>query len=197
MADITPGMIKELRDKTGLGLKKCKEALVEAAGDIEKAVEALRKSGLAAAEKRMGRSASEGAVFSYIHGNGKLGVLLELNCETDFVAKTDDFQGLGKDICMHIAAMAPRWVDQNDVDAAYIEKEKEIAREQIKNKPENVIEKIIDGKIKKILADNCLLMQGFVKDDKQTIDALIKSFIAKLGENIKVGKFSRIQLGAE
>jgi elongation factor Ts len=197
MADITPGMIKELRDKTGLGLKKCKEALVDAAGDIEKAVVALRKSGLAAAEKRMGRSASEGMIFSYIHGNGKLGVMLELNCETDFVAKTDDFQNLGKDLCMHIAAMAPEWVGPEDVDPAYIEKEKEIAQEQMKDKPENVVEKIIEGKVKKILSENCLLMQGFVKDDKQTVENLVKSMIAKLGENIKVGKFSRIQLGEE
>lgn len=195
MADITPAMIKELRDKTGLGLKKCKEALVETAGDIEKAVVALRKSGLAAAEKRMGRSASEGIVFSYIHGNGKLGVLLELNCETDFVAKTDDFQGLGKDICMHIAAMSPRWVDESDVCPEYLEKEKEIAREQIKDKPDNVIEKIIEGKVKKIYSENCLLNQAFVKDDKQTIATLVKNMISKLGENIKVGKFSRISIG--
>ncbi len=195
MADITPAMIKELRDKTGLGLKKCKEALVETAGDIEKAVVALRKSGLAAAEKRMGRSASEGIVFSYIHGNGKLGVLLELNCETDFVAKTDDFQGLGKDICMHIAAMSPRWVDESDVCPEYLEKEKEIAREQIKDKPANVIEKIIEGKVKKIYSENCLLNQAFVKDDKQTIAVLVKNMISKLGENIKVGKFSRISIG--
>jgi len=195
MAEITPAMIKELRDKTGLGLKKCKEALVEAAGDIEKSIEALRKSGLAAAEKRMDRSATEGIVFSYIHGNGKLGVLLELNCETDFVAKTDDFQNLGRDICMHIAALSPRWVSAADVDPDYLEKEKEIAREQVKGKPENVIEKIIEGKVNKILSDDCLLMQGFVKDDKVTVENVIKGMIAKLGENIKVGKFSRIQLG--
>jgi len=195
MADITPAMIKELRDKTGLGLKKCKEALVETAGDIEKSVVALRKSGLAAAEKRMGRSATEGIVFSYIHGNGKLGVLLAINCETDFVAKTDDFQGLGKDICMHIAAMGPKWVSEADVCPDYLEKEKEIAREQVKDKPDNVIEKIIEGKVKKIYSENCLLNQGFVKDDKVTIADLIKNMISKLGENIKVGSFSRIQIG--
>ncbi len=194
MADVTPALIKELRDQTGLGLMKCKAALVETNGDIEKAVEQLRKSGLASAEKRMGRDASEGSIFSYIHGNGKLGVMLRLNCETDFVAKTDDFKNLGKDICMHIAAMAPKWVSEEDIDQTELAKEKEIYSEQIKDKPENIIEKIVEGKIKKYKEENCLLDQGFVKDDSQTIDALIRGLIAKLGENIKVGSFSRMEL---
>lgn len=195
MADVTPALIKELRDKTGIGLMKCKAALVESNGDIEKAIEQLRKSGLAAAEKRMGRSASEGTIFSYIHGNGKLGVMLELNCETDFVAKTDDFQQLGKDICMHIAAMDPKWVSADEVDTNVLEKEKEIYKEQIQGKPENVVEKIVEGKIKKFKEENCLLDQAFVKDDSQTIDAIIRGLIAKLGENIKVAKFTRMELG--
>lgn len=194
MAEVTPALIKELRDQTGLGLMKCKAALVENDGDLGKAVEALRKAGMASAEKRMGRSASEGSIFSYIHGNGKLGVMLKLNCETDFVAKTDDFQGLGKDICMHIAAMSPRWVSEEEVDADIITKEKEIYAEQIKDKPENVIEKIVEGKLKKFKQDHCLLDQSFVKDDSVTIDGLIRGFIAKLGENIKVGGFTRMEL---
>lgn len=195
MSEITPVMIKELRDKTGLGLKKCKEALVESAGDINKAIEELRKSGMAAAEKRMGRSATEGRVFSYIHGEGKIGVMLELNCETDFVAKTDDFNGLGKDLCMHIVASSPQWVSADDVDQDVVAKEREIYKEQIKDKPENIVEKIVDGKMKKYFEENCLLSQSFVKDDSMTIEELIKSMIAKLGENMKVSKFARMELG--
>jgi len=194
MAEVTPALIKELRDQTGLGLMKCKGALVESGGDITKAVEALRKSGLASAEKRMGRDATEGKIFSYIHGNGKLGVMLQLNCETDFVAKTDDFEGLGKDICMHIAAMSPKWVSEEQVDAAILEKEREIYAEQIKDKPENIIDKIVEGKLKKFKQENCLLDQEFVKDDSMTIDALVRGMIAKLGENIKVGSFTRMEL---
>ena len=195
MAEITSSMIMELRDKTGLGIKKCKEALVETAGDINKAIEELRKSGLAAAEKRMGRAASEGIIFSYIHGNGKLGVILELNCETDFVAKTDDFKNLGKDLCMHIAAAAPQWVSATDVPAAIVAKEREIYHEQIKDKPANISAKIVDGKVKKFQQDNCLLEQLFIKDDSQSIENLVKSMIAKLGENIKVNRFVRMELG--
>jgi elongation factor Ts len=194
MADVTPALIKALRDQTGLGLMKCKAALVATDGDLEKAVVQLRKSGLASAEKRMDRDASEGSIFSYIHGNGKLGVMLRLNCETDFVAKTDDFKGLGKDICMHIAAMSPKWVSENEIDQDVLAKEKEIFSEQIKDKPENIIEKIVEGKIKKYKQENCLLDQDFVKDDSQTIDALIRGFISKLGENIKVGSFTRMEL---
>lgn len=195
MSDITPAMIKELRDKTGLGLKKCKEALVASAGDIEKAIEELRKSGLAAAEKRMGRAAAEGTIFTYIHGDGKLGVMLELNCETDFVAKTDDFKNLGKDLCMHVAAMSPQWVSSEEISEEVVGKEREIYREQIKDKPDDIAEKIIDGKMNKFYQENCLLNQSFVKDDSQTIEALIKSHIAKLGENMKVSRFVRMELG--
>lgn len=195
MADVTPALIKELRDQTGLGLMKCKAALVDAGGDLEKAVVNLRKSGLAAAEKRMGRSTSEGMIFSYIHGNNKLGVMLQLQCETDFVAKTDDFQQLGKDICMHIAAMSPEWVSGEQVAPEVLEKEREIYRVQIKDKPAPMIEKIVEGKIKKYLSESCLLEQDFVKDDSMTIDALIRGVIAKLGENIKVGSFSRVEVG--
>ena len=193
---ITAGDIKELREQTGVGMMDCKKALTEASGDIEKALELLRKKGLALAAKRSSRTASEGLVTSYIHMN-KIGVLLEVNCETDFVAKTDDFQDLVKDIAMHIAAANPSYVRREEIPADVIEKEKEIYASQVKDKPAQVIEKILEGKIEKFYSESCLMDQIFVKDEEQknTINDMLIETIAKLGENIVVNRFSRFQLG--
>ncbi|MCX7678276.1 MAG: translation elongation factor Ts [Spirochaetes bacterium] len=197
MAEITSEMIKELREKTLAGMLDCKKALVECNGDMEKAIEYLRKKGLSAAAKKSERSAKEGIITSYIHNNNKVGVLLELNCETDFVARNAEFQELAKDIAMQIAAANPLYIRSEDVPTEVIEKEREIYREQMKDsgKPENVIEKIIDGKIKKFFTEVCLLEQEFIKDNKITINDLIKNKIATLGENITVGRFARFQIG--
>jgi elongation factor Ts len=277
MADITPAMIKELRDKTGLGLKKCKEALVESDGNIELAIEALRKSGMASAEKRMGRTTSQGSVFTYTSEDSKTGAIVELGCETDFVAKTADFKNLGlklatftathgianadalnaatidgvpvseiikenisklgenlsiksvqcfktsgrlyqyihgegallgvmlniegaddhvdslgKDICMHIAASMPIYLDRNSVPAEIIEKEKEIFREQMSDKPSEVVEKILVGKINKFYQDNCVIDQPFIKDDKKTVAKVL----AEAGAKYKIASFARFQIGA-
>ncbi len=197
MAEITSDMIKELREKTLAGMLDCKKALVECGGDMEKAVEYLRKKGLSTAAKKSARSAKEGIVAAYIHNNNKVGVLLELNCETDFVARNTEFQELAKDIAMQIAAASPQYVSSEDVPADVIEKEKEIYREQMKDsgKPANVVEKIIEGKVKKFFTEVCLLDQEFIKDNKMTINDLIKNKIATLGENITVGRFERFQIG--
>lgn len=193
---ITAGDIKELREQTGVGMMDCKKALTEAAGDIEKALDLLRKKGLALAAKRSSRTASEGLVTSYIHMN-KIGVLLEINCETDFVAKTDDFQEFVKDVAMHIAAANPAYVRKEEIPAEIIEKEKEIYASQVTNKPPQVVEKILEGKIKKFYSESCLLDQVFVKDEdqKKTINDLLIEKVAKLGENIIVNRFARFQLG--
>jgi elongation factor Ts len=190
-------MIKELREKTLAGMLDCKKALVECGGDMEKAVEYLRKKGLSSAAKKSARSAKEGIVTAYIHSNNKVGVLLELNCETDFVARNGEFQALAKDIAMQIAAASPQYVSSEDVPADVIEKEREIYREQMKDsgKPANVVEKIIDGKVKKFFSEVCLLDQEFIKDNKLTVNDLIKNMIATLGENITVGRFERFQIG--
>lgn len=197
MAEITSDMIKELREKTLAGMLDCKKALVECGGDMEKAVEYLRKKGLSTAAKKSARSAKEGIVAAYIHNNNKVGVLLELNCETDFVARNTEFQELAKDIAMQIAAASPQYVSSEDVPADVIEKEKEIYREQMKDsgKPANVVEKIIEGKVKKFFTEVCLLDQEFIKDNKMSINDLIKNKIATLGENITVGRFERFQIG--
>ncbi len=197
MAEITSDMIKELREKTLAGMLDCKKALVECGGDMEKAVEYLRKKGLSSAAKKSARSAKEGIVTAYIHSNNKVGVLLELNCETDFVARNGEFQALAKDIAMQIAAASPQYVSSEDVPADVIEKEREIYREQMKDsgKPANVVEKIIDGKVKKFFSEVCLLDQEFIKDNKLTVNDLIKNMIATLGENITVGRFERFQIG--
>ncbi len=197
MAEITSDMIKELREKTLAGMLDCKKALVECGGDMEKAVEYLRKKGLSTAAKKSTRSAKEGIVTAYIHNNNKIGVLLELNCETDFVARNTEFQELAKDIAMQIAAASPQYVSSEDVPSDVIEKEKEIYREQMKDsgKPANVVEKIIEGKVKKFFTEVCLLDQEFIKDNKMTINDLIKNKIATLGENITVGRFERFQIG--
>lgn len=194
---ITASAIKELREQTGVGMMDCKKALTETDGDFDKALDVLRKKGLAMASKKASREASEGIVGSYIHMGGKLGVLVEVNCETDFVAKTDDFQNLVKDIAMHIAAANPSYVKKEDVPSEVIEKEKEIYSDQVKNKPANVVEKIVEGKLEKFYAESCLLEQIFVKDPdgKMKIRDLIAEKIAKIGENIVLKRFVRFQLG--
>ncbi|HOD13299.1 MAG TPA: translation elongation factor Ts [Spirochaetota bacterium] len=197
MAEITSEMIKELREKTQAGMLDCKKALVETGGDMDKAVEFLRKKGLASADKKMGREVTQGIIASYIHNNKKIGVLVELLTVTDFVARNDAFEELGKELCMQVAAASPMYVKIEDVPADVIEKEREIYREQMKDsgKPANVIEKIIDGKLNKFYSDVCLLEQEFIKDPAVKIKDLIKQKIAVFGENIEVGKFIRYQIG--
>jgi elongation factor Ts len=193
---ISAEMVKELREKTGAGLMDCKRALSDGAGDMEKAIDFLRQKGLASAAKKASRSASEGLIGSYIHMD-KLGVMVEVNCETDFVARTDDFRGLVKDIAMHIAAANPPYISREDVSPEIIEREKEIYRAQVLNKPPQVVEKILDGKLEKFYSDSCLLEQVFIKDPegKMKVKDLITGKIAKLGENIVVRRFARFQLG--
>jgi elongation factor Ts len=195
--EISASLVKELREKTGAGMMDCKKALTETSGDFEKAIEYLRKKGIASAAKKAGRMTKEGAVTSYIHGEGKVGVLLEVNCETDFVARTEQFRQLVKDIAMHIAAAMPQWVRPEEVPADTIAKEKEIAVAQMQasGKPAAVLEKIAEGKIKKFYEDNCLLQQVFIKDPNKTIEQLLKETIATLGENISVRRFARYALG--
>lgn len=193
---VTADKVKELREKTNAGMMDCKKALSESGGDMEKAIDILRQKGLATAAKKAGRSASQGLIDSYIHMD-KLGVLVEINCETDFVAKTDDFKGLVRDIAMHIAAANPIYISREDVPQDVIEREREIYRAQVANKPPQVVEKIIDGKLEKFFSDTCLLEQVFIKDPegKQKIKDLITEKVAKLGENIVLRRFARFQLG--
>jgi elongation factor Ts len=194
---ISAKLVKELRDRSGVGMMDCKKALLESKGDLDKAFEVLRKNGVAKAQKKAGREAKEGSIISYIHPGSKLGVLLELNCETDFVANTDDFKNLANDICMHIAATAPISINSEDVSQSILDKEKEIYLEQAKKsgKPENIIEKMVDGRVKKFLQENVLLEQNFVKDPSKTITDLITDKVSILGENIIVNSFSRFQVG--
>jgi elongation factor Ts len=191
--------VKKLREKTGAGIVDCKKALEEAKGNMEEAVDILRKKGLAQAQKKSSRTTKEGVIGFYIHHNNKLATLVELRCETDFVAKTEDFKRLAEDLSMQVAATGPKFVKIEDVPEDVINKEKEILREQLKNekKPENVIEKIIEGRIQKFYEENVLLEQPFIKDDKKKIKELIAETITKTGENIQVGKFVRLQLGEE
>lgn len=195
--EITAQMVKELREKTGLGMMDCKNALTETKGNIDEAVDYLRKKGALKAAKREGRATSEGRIGSYIHMNGKIGVLLELNCESDFVAKTEEFGQLAKDLCMQVAASAPQWILPEDVPEDVIGKEKEIYMTQAKEsgKPDKMLEKIAEGKLKKFFSEVCLMEQNFVKEPEKTVNDLIKEKIAKLGENITVGRFARFQLG--
>lgn len=196
---ITTEMIKSLREITGAGMMDCKVALNEVSGDMEKAIEFLRKKGLASAAKKASRTASEGAVGSYIHAGGKIGVIIEVNCETDFVARTDDFQSLVKDLAMHVAAANPLFVKREDVPSSFIEKEKDVYREQVAamKKPAAVIDKIVEGKIDKYFQEICLLEQAFVKDPDQKIQSLLTDKIAKLGEKIDIKRFARFELGRE
>ena len=189
--------VKDLRDKSGCGMMECKQALVEANGNQDKAFEILRKKGAAKAQKKASRDAKEGSIISYIHPGSKLGVLLELNCETDYVANTDDFKDLGNDICMHIAATSPLSVKVEDISSDIIEKEKEIYTDQAKKsgKPENIIEKMVEGRLKKFYQENVLLEQNFVKDPSKTITDLITEKVSVLGENIVINNFSRFQVG--
>ncbi|HQO40051.1 MAG TPA: translation elongation factor Ts [Spirochaetota bacterium] len=199
MAEVTSAMIKELRDKTQAGMVDCKKALVDTDGDMEKAVENLRKKGLASADKKMGAEVTEGIISSYIHNNSKLGVILELKCMTDFVARNDDFVVLAKELAMQVAAANPLYIKPEDVPSEILEKEKEIYREQMKNsgKPDNVIEKIVEGKLSKFYSDVCLLEQEYIKDSSIKIKDLIKEKIAIFKENIEVGRFSRFQIGTK
>ncbi len=194
---ITAGMVKELRERTGAGMMDCKKALEESGGDLDKAVEVLRKRGLAAAAKKAGRVAAEGAVGSYIHAGGKIGVLVEVNCETDFVARTDEFQELVRDIAMHIAAAEPRFVAREEVTDEVLATERRIYREQAleEGKPENVVDRIVEGKVGKFYGEAVLLEQPFVKDPDKTIQELLVEKIAKIGENIRVRRFARFRLG--
>ncbi|NLC12162.1 MAG: translation elongation factor Ts [Firmicutes bacterium] len=196
---ISAAMVKELREATGAGMMDCKNALVEANGDKEKALTILREKGLAKAAKKASRVASSGVVDSYIHMGGKVGVLVEVNCETDFVAKTADFQELVRDICLHITATNPLYLKREDVPEDVIEKEKDILRKQAlrEGKPEKVVEKIVSGRIEKFYKENCLLEQPFIKDEDKTISDLLNEKIAKLGENIVIRRFVRFQLGEE
>ncbi len=195
---ISASTVKELRDQTGAGMMDCKKALTEADGDADKALDVLRKKGLAKAQGKASRDASDGYIGSYIHIGGKIGVLVEVNCETDFVAKTDDFQDLVKDIAMHIAATNPTYVSREEIPSEIIDKEKEIYASQVENKPPQVIEKIVEGKVEKFISEICLVDQVFVKDpdSKAKINDLIVEKIAKLGENIVIKRFARFQLGA-
>jgi len=199
MADISATMVKELREKTGAGIMDCKEALAECQGDMEKAIDFLRKKGLATAAKRAGRATSEGTVQSYIHMGGKIGVLVEVDCETDFVAKTDDFVEFARNLAMHIAATNPVGIASEDVPAAIIDREKAIYRDQAleMGKPEKMIDKIIEGKLNKFFKDSCLLNQQYVKDPDKTITDYLNEVIAKTGEKITIKRFARFQVGAE
>jgi elongation factor Ts len=201
MAEIKASSVKALREKTGAGMMECKNALVEAEGSEERAIEILRKRGLASARKKEGRIAAEGAVGSYIHMGGKVGVLVEINCETDFVARGDEFQQLVKDIAMHVAAAEPRYVSREEVTTEALDKEREIAQAQARNdpknanKPDQVIDKIVDGRVNKFYEEVVLLDQPFVKDPTRTVGELITDKIAKTGERITVRRFTRYKMG--
>jgi len=201
MAEITAAAVKVLREKTGAGMMECKNALTEAGGNEEQAIELLRKRGLASAKKKEGRIAAEGAVGSYIHMGGKVGVLVEVNCETDFVARTEEFQQLVKDVAMHVAAAEPRYVSREEVPGEALDKEREIARAQAKNdpknanKPDQVIDKIVEGRLNKFYEEAVLLDQPFVKDPAKTVNDLLTEKIASTGERISVRRFSRYKMG--
>lgn len=193
--EITAQMVKELREKTGAGMMECKKALESSGGDFNKAIEYLRQKGLATAQKKAGRSASEGIIASYIHMD-KIGVMLELNCETDFVARNEEFRQLAKDIAMHIAAANPQYIGKDDIPQEVIEKEKEIYKAQITgNKPPQVVDKIVEGKLEKFFEEMCLLNQPFIREPEKKIQDLITEKIAKFGENIVIRRFVRFQVG--
>ena len=194
---VTTEMVRELRERTGTPMMDCKRALVETEGDVEKAIEVLRKQGMATAAKKAGRHAGEGVVGSYIHAGGKIGVLVEINCETDFVARTDDFQGLVKDVAMHVAAADPRFVKRDEVTPEVLAKESEIYKEQAlaSGKPENIVDRIVEGKMEKFYAENVLLEQPFVKEPDKTVGQMIAEAVGRIGENIQVRRFCRYVLG--
>lgn len=190
-------LIKELRAKTGSGMMDCKKALVESDGDIEKAIDWLREKGIASADKKMSRIAAEGIVDAYIHAGGRVGVLIEVNIETDFAAKNEAFQQMVRDIAMQVAAMKPQWVSREDVPAEALDRERDVVRNQALNegKPEKIVDKIVEGRLAKFYQDNCLLEQAFVKDEDKTVETLVKEMIAHIGENISVRRFVRFELG--
>ncbi|OPY04650.1 MAG: Elongation factor Ts [Syntrophus sp. PtaB.Bin001] len=197
--EITSAMVKELRTKTGAGMMDCKEALTSANGDFEKAIDFLRKKGMSAATKRSSKAAKEGTIASYIHMGGRIGVMVELNCETDFVAKTDDFQATARDLAMHVAASNPTFVTPEEIPEDVLEREKEIYRSQAlaEKKPEKIWDKIIEGKLNKYYEEVCLTKQKFIKNTDVTVETLINNLIAKTGENIVIRRFARYQLGEE
>jgi elongation factor Ts len=197
--DITPKRVMELREKTGAGMMDCKRALIDSDGDFEKAIKVLREKGLSQAAKRAGKEAKEGSIFSYIHPGSKIGVILEINCETDFVARTADFQALGKELTMQIAAASPLVVRREDLPAAIVEREREIYQNQAAaaGNPANVVDKIVEGKLEKFYHEACLLDQPYIKNDEETVGQFVTDAIAKLGENIVVRRFSRFQLGED
>jgi elongation factor Ts len=197
MAEVNPALVKQLRDKTNAGMMDCKKALVESAGDLTKAEGILRKKGIAGASKKASRSAKEGVIASYIHLQGKVGVLVEINCETDFVAKNENFRDFVKDITLHIAAAYPLYVSREQVPAEVLEREREIYRAQVVRKPPNVVEKIVDGKLEKYYRTVCLLDQAFIKNPDQTINDLVALKIAELGENIVIRRFTRYAVGED
>jgi elongation factor Ts len=190
-------LIQKLRQMTGAGMMDCKKALQESSGDLDKAVDYLREKGKAKAAKKASRGAGEGIIYSYIHAGDKLGVLVELNCETDFVARTDEFRTLAKEIAMQVAAADPKCVRREDVSGDVLEREKEIIRKQLleEGKPEKIIDKIVDGKLNKFYQENCLLEQAYIRDDKKNVKEVIEEGVAKLGENIQVSRFCRLQVG--
>jgi elongation factor Ts len=195
--EITAELVKELRQRTGIGMMECKQALQESGGDTEKAIEILRKKGYARAKDKMSRETSEGLIASYIHANGKIGVLIEVNCESDFVAQNEEFKELVKNIAMQIAAASPKYISSQEISAEEIEREKEIIRAQLKDtkKPPEILERIVQGKLSKFYEEVCLIDQPYIKDDKITIKQLVASAIAKIGENIKIKRFARFELG--
>jgi elongation factor Ts len=201
MADVTAGGIKALREKTGAGMMECKKALIEAEGNENRAIEILRERGLASAKKKEGRVAAEGVVGSYIHMGGKVGVLVEVNCETDFAARSEEFQQLVKDTAMHIAAAEPRFISRDEISEDLLQKERDIARAQAKNdpknanKPDQVIDKIVEGRLNKFYEETVLLDQPFIKDPAKTISELVKDKIAKIGESITIRRFARYKMG--
>jgi elongation factor Ts len=197
--EITPNLVMELREKTGAGMMDCKRALQESGGDLQKAITKLREKGLSQAAKRAGKEAKEGCVFSYIHPGARIGVLLELNCETDFVARTEDFQTLGKNLTMQIAAASPLVVRREDLPAEVVEREKEIYAKQAaaSGKPANVIDKIVEGKLEKFYHEACLVDQPYIKNDEETVGQIVTAVIAKLGENMIIRRFTRFQLGED
>ena len=197
MSEVSPSLVRELRERTGAGVMNCKSALAEAKGDVEKAIVYLREKGLAAAAKKAGRAAKEGLVGSYVHAGGRIGVLVEVNCESDFVARTDDFKTLVKEIAMQIAAANPRVVSREDLPPEMLEAERSIYRTQAAGtgKPANVLDKIVDGKMEKFFSDTCLIEQPYIKEPDKPVGRLISEAVAKLGENVVVRRFARFQLG--
>lgn len=198
MAKIDIKLIQQLRDRTGLGMMDCKKALQEADGDVEKAVDLLRKKGAAIAAKRGAHVTAEGIVHAYIHPGARVGVLVEINCETDFVARNENMLKFAQDLCLHIAALKPLYVSPEDVDPKFLEHERSVFKEQLADsgKPDKIVDQIVEGKINKLYSEVCLLKQSFVKNDQLTVDEVLKELIAKTGENIKIKRFARYEIGA-